>query len=262
MLEGSKENRQEVKSSSLFIEKRRKTLQRAEAVGDFTIKDREYIEELEKPILHILNQLVNKIKKGTYKLIIGEDASGRIPTLIIAYALKAIYEKQGFQPSIVRFIAGSSNLPISLREQKVVDVTRQIEKIKTTVKKRHQTSGETLIVTDTIHSGDSIKVFVNALKKNRMKFQIATIGITSLQTFHELQGQGISIVKGQDYTPDIWGMHALHGVKKVPRGLFARPYRYGSLPEDVPQASLPIAARAVAQEVADRIIAKYLENHK
>lgn len=66
------------------------------------------IEDLRAPTQKILQQLHKKIEKGEYTIIMGDDTSGRIPTLIIGGVIKELYQENHFPAPLVRFIAGGS----------------------------------------------------------------------------------------------------------------------------------------------------------
>ena len=54
------------------------------------------IEALKEPIRDLLKQLHEHIDSGAYKLLIGGDTSGRIPTLIFNKVIKKIYQEKDF----------------------------------------------------------------------------------------------------------------------------------------------------------------------
>jgi|SRR3989338_970962 len=124
---------------------------------DLSAAELNVVRDLKKPLKSIIEQLKPEIERGAYRLILGDDASGRIPAFIVGHVCKAIYEKNGIPPAQVRLIAGSTRLTGPALEEKRTMVTQQIAKIRRTVA---QTSpddlGKVLIVTDTISGGNSV----------------------------------------------------------------------------------------------------------
>jgi len=67
------------------------------------IKLRE-VKDLEEPLEDILEQIKPEIESGTYRLIIGEDASGRIPALVIGGVINRQHENKGFPKALTVFL--------------------------------------------------------------------------------------------------------------------------------------------------------------
>ncbi|MBI5420722.1 MAG: hypothetical protein HZA35_00180 [Parcubacteria group bacterium] len=61
------------------------------------------IVELEEPIQRLLDQLRPHLEKNEYRLIIGDDASGRIPTLIMRKVMDTIYAGLMFDVATIGF---------------------------------------------------------------------------------------------------------------------------------------------------------------
>jgi len=68
------------------------------------------IAELREPIQNLLEQLRDKIDKGEYGVIIGDDASGRIPALILDNVIKSVYQDKGYTKPKTIFFAGSKEM--------------------------------------------------------------------------------------------------------------------------------------------------------
>lgn len=211
------------------------------------------VRDLKVPIQDIIKQIRPEIEQGAYRLIIGDDASGRIPAFIVGHVCKKIYEKNGLTPPHVRFIAGSTMLDDQAREKKLGLVTEQIAKIRSRVAQNSNTNGKVLIVTDTISSGLSMGVLMEALKANNWQADVATIGLLK-DTFDIFDRKrrgfekqwGTRIIYSLNSTPDVYKRKSLSGVTKDAPQLFAVPTGDS---EEVR------AARAVAQKIADDISA-------
>jgi len=66
----------------------------------------EEIAHVEEPMKRIFEQISANFEKGEYDLMIGIDASGRIPALILFKLASHIYKKSGYPAPMFRFIAG------------------------------------------------------------------------------------------------------------------------------------------------------------
>ena len=78
--------------------------------GEYTPPEytHEAIFELKEPIENILTKLSDKIESGYFNAIVGEDASGRIPALIIGRIISERYKKNSLSSPDLKFVAGSS----------------------------------------------------------------------------------------------------------------------------------------------------------
>lgn len=81
------------------------------------------IGRLEIPTTIILEKILGNIEKGEYNLIIGADASGRIPTLVFKKFIDYVYQKLGYPLAKTIFLAGAG---MGLRNE---DYAKEAEKI-------------------------------------------------------------------------------------------------------------------------------------
>lgn len=249
----------------------------------FTDEERLALEQLEAPLARVLEELRPEIEKGNYKVIIGDDASGRIPALILGKVLKNIYATQGAEPPLMRFVAGSKeirNKPDALQskvsrmedhfarvrndadeaEWATTEPDSLIERLKTLVAWRHPES-KALVVTDTIYTGASVAVMVEALRRNGIQADVATLAYFD-EDEHPLPGLeqvvGARIVNaGIPIAPLIFGKDRLSGVEKNPEDLFAHPLKTAPDAGEHVQETMN-AARKEAGSIAERLTAQYL----
>lgn len=120
------------------------------------------IGELEEPIKKILEQISSKFEKGEYDLMIGIDASGRIPALIIFKVAEHIYQKRKIAVPLFRFVAGDAAPKSELK--KVISGWNPRKKV--------------LIVDDIVHSGESIAGLVGVLDDLNIQYDVAAIDAT------------------------------------------------------------------------------------
>src|SRR3989344_9337060 len=90
-----------------------------ERVFSLTSQEKEALLGLEDPLANILEKLRPELERGEYRLIIGDDASGRIPTRIVGEVIKKLSEERGFPRPLVRFIAGSTFMDQNRRSEKI-----------------------------------------------------------------------------------------------------------------------------------------------
>ena len=229
----------------------------------------EAIAELREPIQKILEQLRERSDQEGYSLIIGDDASGRIPTRMFEYVLGALYEKRGFPHPEVRFFAGSHGLrgleePQGGLTRKALTFlvpglksdaeikTDNVEQYLKKIRARHKrVSTGVLVVTDTIETGRALKPLSNALKKQHINFDIATMGMVGDREESVAKYLGSEIFYGMRGTPAIYTERSLGGVRKDRRDLFAEVLRGEGVSEIVREA------REDAKTLAQELVAWY-----
>lgn len=184
------------------------------------------IAEMYEPAKRIFSGLRENIETGEYVAILGDDASGRLPALLFHRVLGAIYKEKNFDRPKILFFAGRIIKDPGLEEKIKQDFINFIEK--TGVQKLAKDK-KVLFVTDTIWSGQTLRLFAEALKKIEINFDIATIGIGSTRPGDIIEREkclsGGKIFWGKaGLLPYIYGRHYLSGVKKPPGySLFSKP---------------------------------------
>lgn len=189
----------------------------------------EAIANLEEPIYSLLKKNLKKsIDKGEYNVLIGDDASGRIPTLIFRkIMLNRLDKLRSNLKSEERdkllqtyFVAGSAN---SDNEKEVTDFFRKIS------------SGDkykALLVTEFMGSGESMEKMTRGLEEAGIQCDAAVLGtensemgyrikypeMFSRHRFYMIDTSGASIL--------IYNRPTLAGVKKMfPKNAHAEPVR-------------------------------------
>ena len=163
----------------------------------------EEIAELEKPIKAIIEKIKDRIENGEYGLMIGDDASARIPTRILGDFIREISRIRGqLQPNII-FIPGKLKGGwLELAEQEQFE--EHISKFGMVPDKK------ILIITDTVFSGESLQKLVHLIKKAGHIPEIATIG----QEFNGPFGHPEKMAK-----ENLEGVEIISGEFKVPKEL-------------------------------------------
>lgn len=187
----------------------------------------EAIRELEGPIENLVWQLKEAIISGKYDAIIGDDASGRIPTLVFRKIMEARIHKLhlNLTPEEQRdalktyFVTGSaavkwnSDFPDrkGAMNQSNADMLKYFKSIKPNIKNK------ALLITEYISTGGVITGLAEALKKAGIPFDVATV--VKREEYDEVD-KNISSKGGRLFIgsygclPDIFGQKLLSGVGK------------------------------------------------
>jgi|GEM_PF-3101856 len=232
------------------------------------------IEDLRSPVEKILETIGPAIERGEYQLIIGDDASGRVPTLIFKRIVDDVYDEHGFGRPITRFIAGAKHpnwAQTSEKEDKEKKVEEYLSSVKKQLQEKEQNgSVKALVVTDSIHTGVSLDPLVNALRKLDIDFDIVTISAPHMGDYAEgIRGRwGKEFIVGQPGESGILKKHLLGGVVKRPRDLFAESIRrtyldYGAGFETAAETVSENLTKAHEDEghLASEIYKKWREEH-
>lgn len=116
-------------------------------------------KELESFVLPLIEKLKENIDKNEYDVLIGDDASGRIPTLILR---GIINERNSGSKIKTKFVAGGQ-----LRSS--AELKETVRRIKPEIAKK------ALVVTEYISSGKSMDQLSKILKELEIPFDIATL---------------------------------------------------------------------------------------
>lgn len=193
----------------------------------------EEIGELEEPIQKILEQLRDKIENGEYGVIVGDDASGRVPALIFDKVIKGAYQENNHEQPQTLFFAGSRVTHGSLGKGEKFEKKKFAANFLKRGLLGKKLKGKALIVTDTIETGGSLESIAGGLKEAGIEFDIATICMLSDRTQEEFPAVKEELERklgGEVYygyagseVPQIFAKHNLSGVYKDPRKPFAEP---------------------------------------
>lgn len=194
----------------------------------------EAVAELEISIKKIIEKIRPRIESGEYGLVIGDDASGRIPALILGNFIKKVSEAKGLSGPNLVFIPGKLEMEKEeSRWKKIFGFTgiakqKQHEELDEYISEQGATKEKRiLIITDTLQTGLSLKTLVNLLKRAGYNCDIATIGIEPLMIGRGVQKNlsGTDIFSGEygqkdrgfhQNTPLIYDQKEFSGVYKKP----------------------------------------------
>lgn len=160
--------------------------------------DSEQVQWLKQPTYRLVKQLLPELRKGSYQMIIGDDASGRLPTLLFGRVARSIAEEAGKAAPTVHFFAGSrfygtfhpaedprwkDKKDEMMRELRGLDAQRKV-----------------LLVTDMVETGASLLPLAEVLDTLHIQRDIAAI------SFFDQEKQGKEkierLLKGRVYIGD------------------------------------------------------------
>lgn len=232
------------------------------------------IRELKQPIEKILEELQENIKEGKYNYIIGDDTSGRIPTLIFDKVLKTVAEKEGKKIPQTIFFAGESEKFLDGDEKRQLQKKKLRQYLELQIKDK-KGNKNVLIVTDTILSGDHLVSLSRILKEKDIYFDFATVGLESAffegranQQKEKLEKRlGGKIFYGTLGTPPIYnaihqGLDDKHkrlplsGVRKETGSIITEPFKKEMFPQDqVKMQKVIMQTREDAKILSEYLIA-------
>lgn len=123
------------------------------------------VSTIEEPMINLVDQMRANLESGDYDLLLGDDTSGRLPTLVFRNVVKDIYGKRGSTEPKTAFVQGGRNV-------KGEELLRQL----VALQGRYQQGDgkKILLVTEYISSGGSLKRITDHLKNNGLGFDVAT----------------------------------------------------------------------------------------
>jgi adenine/guanine phosphoribosyltransferase-like PRPP-binding protein len=224
----------------------------------------EAIAELYEPMKKILQGMGEHIDKGEYSVILGEDASGRLPALLFRQILKTLYKEKDLPPPETRFFAGQRIGDPAQREKIVKEFKNFIEK---SGAKETAENKKILVVSDIIQTGKNLFPFTNTLRAMKINFDIAAIGFLGgefkpqRESIEHFLGGRIFLGMGDE--PSVSGLNFISGVKKSAEpAVFAEPFpRPGKSKDDKKYYSQRRAARQDIKILAEKLVRWYKEKN-
>jgi anti-sigma28 factor (negative regulator of flagellin synthesis)/hypoxanthine phosphoribosyltransferase len=128
----------------------------------------EVAESIKRSLEKILKQLKEQILQGDYSLVLGDDCSGRIPAEIIFQTIKMIYEKKGYEEPKITFVTSTGYDPDGGHSEAVA---KHLEKFGY----KPEEGKRALVVTESMSSGESVKVLTKALEELGFDWDVATL---------------------------------------------------------------------------------------
>jgi len=118
-------------------------------------------------------EIFNSIKNNEYATLIAEDASGRIPGLIMYELLRKVAERDQKTLPEIYFMAGSFSAKDMESKNKLTN-----NYLDSVVLKKHNPNKKVLVVTEYIMEGNSLKPITDGLKKQAINYDVLSIGLS------------------------------------------------------------------------------------
>lgn len=222
------------------------------------------VKKLQEPVKIILEQLSPQLESGEIQLIIGDDASGRIPTAIFRKVFDLAYKEQGFIIPETRFIAGFGSLQGKESKEKKKEMAEYLETVKKAAEEKFGRPLQTvLIVTDSVETGKSLDPLIEVLRDMGIVIKIASIGMLSNpKQAQELKKKWkTDIIFGSKTLPGVYGDYDIAGVIKHSKRLFSRLSKKRHIYDREEQALTQDKINK-SREIADELAMKAYENWK
>lgn len=168
------------------------------------------VSTLEEPLLKIAQELKPHLEAGEYSLIIGDDTSGRLPTLVVHNLADYISEHQNLPKLPTVFVQAGRKIGYKHLKKQVEDLKNRY--------KVPQTS-RALVVTESVSSGESINILLDELLTAGIATDLVSVVISGEEEYYrhqELIPEETRLFYGyQEYyaTPKIWSKPTLTGLK-------------------------------------------------
>jgi hypoxanthine phosphoribosyltransferase len=230
---------------------------------------KEWVLELREPTQKILEKLTPVLESGEIQLIIGDDASGRIPTAIFRKIFDMAYKERGFITPETRFIAGSRDLKGEEKQKKKEKIAEYLERVKKDVEKKFgRTLKGVLVVTDVIDSGRSLDPLIEDLNEMGAEVKVASIGVyRSPESVNRIETRWNAPIfyNETDGAPSVYSKDEVSGVGKNSRDLFSHLFKsdiyYDERRNSEIQEQTNIS-REIANDVASDVYKKWKKEHE
>jgi pyrimidine operon attenuation protein/uracil phosphoribosyltransferase len=170
------------------------------------------VKERVQPILSALKQDIEQNKIG---MVLGIDASGRIPALLLAQAIQYKNDVE------VRFVTGNKNVDY---EDRVTRLEELKQHFSSATFQGELGEREILLVDDIVASGISVELTAEALRACELPYRLVTLSLEDSELASDketievkisapiITGETNSVLMGT--VPGVHGKHQMAGVKK------------------------------------------------
>lgn len=168
------------------------------------------VASLEKPMLKICKELKSDFEKGNYGIIVGDDTSGRFPTL----AMKGFSDYISIQNDTEKLPAVFLQSGIKVKDE---DVLQQFNE-RVLPYKDGLDGKKALIVTDYIQSGRGINRLIGLFNSLNLSFDIAVLMISDKLDQSKLnipQASKVCVGEISPLIPSVWKRPALTGLERA-----------------------------------------------
>jgi hypothetical protein len=213
-------------------------------------------DELKRNLKKLIMQLKENIENDKYDVLLGDDASGRIPTLILREVINKVKERVlGEKEKIeTKFIAGGKGIQWE---------PEKIEKAKELFKKMNLEGKKVLVVTEYMGGGEGLWVLIKVLSKyvgSNFDCAVLASGLKKkdyMFRFSDFKEDNLFIAYEKKPPSSVYGEYGMGGVKKEDKlDVLAKRQ------EDVPQWYINFnrkLVKDVAEEIFEEIWGKELK---
>jgi hypothetical protein len=183
-------------------------------VGGSGVKDKRLID-IEEPLERLTAELLPHVKQGEYSCLVGDDTSGRIPTLVLRKVINSEYAKIGLPPIPTYFFHGN------LSERKKAELGRRLHDVQVTRSKT-----KALVITEYMQNGGHVANIKAMLDMAKVKFAVASIALAMPKdSYRGALTRAVQIFSGDEgldkgRVPRIYGETSLTGISKDYRRVF------------------------------------------
>lgn len=170
------------------------------------------------------NKIAERVMLKEYDTILAEDASGRLPGLLMYGAMKKFYKTNESEKDLNLFFLAGSKGAENEEEKK----EKLLEYFNNVIYKSHSPDKSILIVTDVIMEGKSLVPLIEILKELGIKYDILTLGLGRSIRYHNFENQVYVLKKelgnmneARIGIPEIFDRSDLSGVKKNPNNILS-----------------------------------------
>ena len=207
----------------------------------------EIFEESRPAFDGLIDRLKEPLREGRWESVLGDDVSGRLPALVIGDLMARVARERGRDAPSRFFIPG--------RRQERSLLSQEEEYLRSIKERLGQ---RTLLVTEYIASGGTMKALASLLNREGIPFDIAAVSSekTAEEMKREERFQDAQFYIGTTEKPLLgfvfWARGAVTGIEK--RAHEQEPLATRNFWAD---PELVVAARKKAQEMADELYEKY-----
>ncbi len=212
-------------TESFSKDQKQKLIERPVAKNIKETYAQESIESLRDPIWDIVQTINKDISAGRYSLIIGDDASGRIPALIMGGIIERVNKQKNYPAPSIFFVAGSGQYTdYDERLQKEEKIDQFVGSLMPPYPLTVDTKEKILVVTDVIATGNSLKPLTVSLRNRGVTFDVAAMHVRNDHIKKNLETEWHTRIVNS-HSGSIYGKHEIGGVKKKLKDLFSRPIK-------------------------------------
>jgi hypothetical protein len=212
------------------------------------------IDQLRVPMENIVKKIYPKIAAGEYGLVFGDDASGRIPALLLNEIIRGVYREFGHKNPDIRFLAGSKDLEGEEKNQKKEKISQYLESLKK--KNPEDFQKKALVVTDVIATGVSLDPLIEVFKEKGIDFDVASVGDVTTEDVESKWGKEVYF--GASGLPKIFGLGSISGIEKKTNELFSHRIKDGDEYTDDEKEDMQININEAREDVS-RLAGEILE---